>query len=64
MSFLQLPTDSRLVNITAEGSGIAMVRVAYQFNKNVTGPWPMFILDPQVHKNSNQDHMQLSICTS
>ncbi|EFA04694.1 CD109 antigen-like Protein [Tribolium castaneum] len=60
---LQLPKDIREVNVTAQGKGLAVFRVSYEYNMNVTGPWPMFTLDPQVDKNSNKDHLQVSICT-
>ncbi|ERL86830.1 hypothetical protein D910_04233 [Dendroctonus ponderosae] len=55
---------TREVNVTAQGNGIGIFRVSYQYNMNVTGPWPLFTLDPQVDKNSNVDHLQLSICTA
>ena len=29
----------------------------------MTGAWPLFTLDPQVDKNSNANHLQLSICS-
>ncbi|KRT80931.1 hypothetical protein AMK59_6126 [Oryctes borbonicus] len=60
----KLRNDARVINITAEGKGIALVKVNYQYNMNVTGPWPMFTLDPQIDKNSNEHHLQLSICTA
>jgi CD109 antigen len=63
MQKLQLPKNTRQVNVTAQGRGLALFRVSYQYNMNVTGPWPMFTLDPQVDKNSNKDHLQISICT-
>lgn len=61
---MKISSDAREVNITARGQGLALFRVIYRYNTNVTGPWPMFILDPQVDKNSNQHHLQLSICTA
>lgn len=48
--------------MTAQGKGLALFKVYYQYNKDVTGPWPMFILDPQIDKSSSTDHLQLSIC--
>ncbi|XP_066246674.1 thioester-containing protein 1 allele R1-like [Euwallacea similis] len=60
----EIDKESREVNVTAQGNGIGLFRVAYQYNTNVTGPWPLFTLDPQVDKNSNVDHLQLSICTA
>ncbi|KMQ97464.1 cd109 antigen [Lasius niger] len=58
-----LPTKTRSVNITASGKGFVLVQVSYQYNLNVTGAWPLFTLDPQVDKNSNVNHLQLSICS-
>ncbi|GJQ86520.1 hypothetical protein Trydic_g10420 [Trypoxylus dichotomus] len=60
----KLGNEARVINITAEGKGIALVKVNYQYNMNVTGPWPMFTLDPQIDKNSNEHHLQLSVCTA
>lgn len=58
-----LPRKVRLVNITATGNGFALVQVSFQYNLNVTGAWPLFTLDPQVDKNSNANHLQLSVCS-
>ncbi|XP_017758263.1 PREDICTED: CD109 antigen-like isoform X2 [Eufriesea mexicana] len=58
-----LPRKTRLVNITATGNGFALIQVSFQYNLNVTGAWPLFTLDPQVDKNSNANHLQLSICS-
>ncbi|XP_063245195.1 CD109 antigen-like isoform X2 [Bacillus rossius redtenbacheri] len=58
-----LPGKVRTVNITAEGTGFAIVQVSYQYNVNVTGAWPLFTLDPQVDRNSDSNHLQLSICS-
>ncbi|KAI5743739.1 hypothetical protein M8J77_021636 [Diaphorina citri] len=59
----ELPKKTRAVNMTATGSGFAVVYISYQYNINVTGAWPMFTLDPQVDKNSDSNHLQLSICS-
>ncbi|KAJ8876853.1 hypothetical protein PR048_021300 [Dryococelus australis] len=59
----ELPGKVRTVNITAEGTGFAIVQVSYQYNVNVTGAWPLFTLDPQVDRNSDSNHLQLSICS-
>ncbi|BES88505.1 thioester-containing protein [Nesidiocoris tenuis] len=59
-----LPQRVRHLNITATGRGFAVLQVSYRYNVNVTGPWPLFNLDPQVDKNSNKNHLQLSICSS
>ncbi|KAK5646677.1 hypothetical protein RI129_005141 [Pyrocoelia pectoralis] len=61
---LKVGNEVRQVNVTAQGQGLAIIRVNYRYNTDVTGPWPMFTLDPQVDKNTNQHHLQLSICTA
>lgn len=40
-----------------------MVQVSYQYNVMVAGAWPLFTLDPQVDKNSDQNHLQVTICS-
>ncbi|KAL0273724.1 UNVERIFIED_CONTAM: hypothetical protein PYX00_006334 [Menopon gallinae] len=59
----QLPRKVREVEVTAKGRGIAIVQVSYKYNLNVTGAWPLFTLDPQVDKNSDSNHLQVSICS-
>lgn len=61
--FFQLPRKIREVNVTASGSGFAVIQVSYSYNLNVTGAWPLFTLDPQVDKISTANHLQLSICS-
>lgn len=61
--FVQLPRKTRVVNVTATGSGFALIQISFQYNLNVTGAWPLFTLDPQVDKNSNANHLQLSVCS-
>lgn len=60
----ELPSSVRAVNVTATGSGFAVFQLAYRYNLNVTGAWPKFVVDPQVNRNSNQDFLHLSVCTS
>jgi hypothetical protein len=59
----QLPGKVRKIDISASGSGFAVVQVSYRYNLNVTGAWPLFTLDPQVDKNSDRNHLQLSVCS-
>ncbi|XP_023714120.1 CD109 antigen isoform X3 [Cryptotermes secundus] len=59
----ELPGKVRKIDISASGSGFAVVQVSYRYNLNVTGAWPLFTLDPQVDKNSDRNHLQLSICS-
>lgn len=60
----ELPSSAKNVDIKATGRGFAIVSLGYKYNMNVTGEWPRFVLDPQVNKNSNQDYLHLSVCTS
>ncbi|XP_044727005.1 CD109 antigen-like isoform X2 [Chrysoperla carnea] len=59
----QIPKKTRFLNISAEGNGFGILQVSFRYNVNVTGAWPMFTLDPQVDRNSNRNHLQLSICS-
>ncbi|XP_071448313.1 thioester-containing protein 1 allele R1 [Hetaerina americana] len=59
----QIPQKARDFSVEVKGSGIAVVQLSYQYNLNVTGAWPLFTLDPQVDKNSNVYHLQLSVCS-
>ncbi|XP_031630826.1 CD109 antigen-like isoform X2 [Contarinia nasturtii] len=59
-----LPNDVRQVNVTATGRGFALLQLTYKYNINVTGAWPRFTLDPQPNKNSHQDYLHLTVCTS
>jgi len=60
----KLPPKTTEVNITAVGSGFAIIQVSTAYNLNVTGEWPLFTLDPQLVKNANQNRMMLTICSS
>lgn len=59
-----LPSSTREINVKATGNGFNIVQLSYKYNMNVTGVWPRFVLDPQVNRNSNQDFLHLTICTS
>jgi len=60
----KLPPKTTEVNISAVGSGFAIIQVSTAYNLNVTGEWPLFTLDPQLVKNANQNRMILTICSS
>ncbi|XP_055641122.1 thioester-containing protein 1 allele R1-like isoform X6 [Toxorhynchites rutilus septentrionalis] len=60
----ELPSSAKNIDVKATGSGFAVFSLSYKYNMNVTGEWPRFVLDPQVNKNSNQDYLHLSVCTS
>ena len=64
LSKFQLPPKTTFVEISAVGSGFAILQVSTSYNLNVTGEWPLFTLDPQLFKNANQNRMQLTICSS
>ena len=54
-----LPPDTREVKLRASGTGIGLVQVGYEFNVDVTGAWPSFVVNPQVFRPSTQDHLQV-----
>jgi CD109 antigen len=59
-----LPSTIKDISLKASGRGFTIVQLSYKYNMNVTGAWPRFVIDPQVNRNSNQDHVHLTICTS
>lgn len=59
-----LPEETRDVKIRATGSGIAIIEVGYQYNLNVTGAWPSFVVNPYVTKTSNANHMKVTVCAN
>ena len=58
-----LPQETREVKIRATGNGVSIIEVGYQYNLNVTSAWPSFVVNPQVTKVSDSNHMQVTICT-
>ena len=58
-----LPEETREVKLRATGNGLAVIEVGYQYNLNVTGAWPSFVVNPQVTKVSDSHHMQVTVCT-
>ncbi len=60
----ELPSSVEEINVTANGRGFGILQLSYQFNMNVTGAWPRFVLDPQVNRLSTKDFLHLTVCTS
>ena len=58
-----LPEETREVKLRGTGNGLAVIEVGYQYNLNVTGAWPSFVVNPQVTKVSDSHHMQVTVCT-
>ncbi|XP_037050047.1 CD109 antigen-like [Bradysia coprophila] len=61
---IEIPSSVRSINVKATGSGSALCQLSYKYNLNETSEWPRFVLDPQVNKTSNSDHLHLTVCTS
>jgi len=59
-----LPGDTREVKLRATGTGIGLVQVGYEFNVDVVGAWPSFVVNPQVFRPSTQDHLQVTVCAN
>ncbi|CRK99836.1 CLUMA_CG013142, isoform B [Clunio marinus] len=60
----ELPSTVRDIEVTANGRGFGILQLSYQYNMNVTGAWPRFVLDPQVNRLSTKDFLHLTVCTS
>ncbi|XP_043228015.1 CD109 antigen-like isoform X2 [Amphibalanus amphitrite] len=51
------------VEVSATGSGLAVVQVTHRYHVNVTGPDPSFFLSPRMDGLSNKRHIKVSACT-
>ena len=51
------------VEVSATGSGVAIVQVTHRYHVDVTGPDPSFFLDPKMDGLSNKRHIKVSACT-
>lgn len=60
----ELPTYARDFEVTARGRGFSILQLSYKYNLNISGEWPRFVLEPEVHKNSNKEFLHLIVCTS
>ncbi|KAJ9588469.1 hypothetical protein L9F63_018159, partial [Diploptera punctata] len=58
----ELPEEVRKVDLTASGTGFAVVQVSYQYNLNVTGAYPLFTLTLEVLKNSDINYLYILVC--
>lgn len=60
---IELPAETRSVEIEASGYGVAVVQVSWVFNLAVSGEQPAFYLNPLLDKTSTESYLQLSVCT-
>jgi CD109 antigen len=60
----ELPSNVKDIQVTATGQGFSILQLSYKYNLNINGTWPRFVINPQMHQNSNKDFMHLTICTS
>ena len=51
------------VEVSATGSGLAIVQVTHRYHVDVTGPDPSFFLSPRMDGLSNKRHIKVSACT-
>jgi len=58
-----LPSSTRFVEIEATGFGSAIIQVSWQYNLAVSAEEPAFFLNPLLGQTSNENFMQLNICT-
>lgn len=59
----ELPADTEKIEISASGSGLAVMQVTYHYNVKVTGPRPAFSLDPQLDITTDTNRLRLTACT-
>lgn len=60
---VDLPSDVRDIQIEATGFGSAVAQVSWQYNLAVSAEDPAFFLNPLLGKTSNENFLQLNICT-
>ncbi|XP_071544262.1 CD109 antigen-like isoform X7 [Panulirus ornatus] len=60
---VELPSDTEKVDLTASGTGVAVLQVTYHYNVRVTGPKPSFSLDPQLDRTTDTNRLRLTTCT-
>lgn len=58
-----LPSNTRFVELSSTGFGSAIIQVSWQYNLAVSAEEPAFFLNPQIGKTSNENFLQLNICT-
>ena len=58
-----LPPDTRMVKLQADGFGVGIVQVTWQYNVESMSKTPSFTLKPVLSKVSTDDYMELDICT-
>ncbi|MPC08389.1 CD109 antigen [Portunus trituberculatus] len=60
---VELPSDTERIELSASGTGVAVVQVTYHYNLKVTGPKPAFSLDPQLDFSmSDTNRLRLTSC--
>ncbi|XP_068218547.1 LOW QUALITY PROTEIN: CD109 antigen-like [Palaemon carinicauda] len=59
---LELPGDTESIELTASGSGVAVLQVTYHYNVHVTAPRPAFSLDPQLDTETDTNRLRLTSC--
>ncbi|KAK8751557.1 hypothetical protein OTU49_009101 [Cherax quadricarinatus] len=60
---VELPDDTDKVEVSASGTGVAVLQVTYHYNVRVTGPKPAFSLDPQLDVTTDANRLRLTTCT-
>ncbi|XP_076058869.1 CD109 antigen-like [Oratosquilla oratoria] len=63
MQKVELPDDTKEVEVSASGAGMAILQLTYHFNLEVTGASPAFSLDPQVDRTADRHKLRLTACS-
>ncbi|CAL4160480.1 unnamed protein product, partial [Meganyctiphanes norvegica] len=58
----ELPSDTEAIEVSASGSGLAVVQITYHYNLKVTAPRPDFSLDPQLDITTDPHKLRMTIC--
>ncbi|KAL7015206.1 hypothetical protein ACKWTF_016340 [Chironomus riparius] len=60
----ELPSSSRTFEVTANGTGFAILQISYKYNLDNAGKHPRFNLKPTVDTTSNKEFLNLKVCTN
>lgn len=59
---VNLPKQTRFVEVEASGFGFGVVQVSWKYNLAVSAEQPAFFMNPLVGKTSTENYLQLNIC--
>ncbi|XP_070496250.1 CD109 antigen-like [Chironomus tepperi] len=60
----ELESNSRTYQVTANGTGFAILQISYKYNLDKSGIHPRFNLMPTIDSTSNKEFLNLKVCTN